>query len=65
VVVVGCVLVSGLVWPMSVVVLCVIGEHPGGVVSVVDQDVVGAFGVDGADEPLARNSSRGEFVAVS
>jgi hypothetical protein len=37
---------------MSVVVLRVLVSHRGGVVSVIDQDVVGAFGTDGGDEPL-------------
>jgi len=52
VLVVGCVLVSGLVWPMSVVVLRVLGQHPDGVVLVVDQDLIGALGTNGADESL-------------
>jgi hypothetical protein len=65
VVVVGCVLVSGLVWPMSVVVLRVFGQHPGGVVLAVDQDVVGAFGANGADEPLGVTVRAGSSWRVS
>jgi hypothetical protein len=52
VLVVGCALVSGLVRSMSVVMPRVLGQDPGCVALVVDQDAVGALGTDGADEPL-------------
>lgn len=65
VVVVGCALVSGLVWPMIVVMPCVFGQDSGGVVLVVDQDAVGALGADRAHEPLGVTSSRGECAAAS
>lgn len=54
VVVVGCALVSGLVRAMTVVMLGILDQDPGGVVSVVDQDAVGALGTDGTHEPLGK-----------
>jgi len=50
--VVGCVLVESLVRPMRVVMLRILGQHPDGVVPVVDQDAVGALSAGGAHEPL-------------
>ena len=52
VVVVGGALVESLVWPMRVVVPRLLGQDPGGVVFVADQDAVGALAADGAHEPL-------------
>jgi hypothetical protein len=52
VVVVGGALVSGLVGAMTVVMLGVFRQDPGGVAVVVDQDAVGALGADRAHEPL-------------
>jgi hypothetical protein len=51
-VVVRWMLVEALVWTVLVVVLGVAVEDRAGVVFVVDQDVVGAFAADGADEPF-------------
>ena len=63
--VVGGALVESLVRPVRVVVPRVLGQDPGGVVFVVDQDAVGALAADGAHEPLGNNSSLGEFAVVS
>lgn len=52
VLVVGGALVESLVRPMRVVVPHILGQDPGGVVFVVDQDAVGALAADGAHEPL-------------
>jgi hypothetical protein len=51
-VVVGGVLVYRLVGPMIVVVPRVLGQGPGCVVVVVDQDSIGALSADGAHEPF-------------
>ena len=62
VVVVGWALVSGLVRAMIVVMLGILDQDPGGVVSVVDQDAVGALGTDGTHEPLGKTvASRGAW----
>lgn len=45
-------MVEGLVRSVRVVVPGILGQGPGGVVFVVEQDVVGALAVDGAYEPL-------------
>ena len=52
VVVVGGALIESLMRPVRVVVPRILGQDPGGVVFVVDQDTVGALATDGAHEPL-------------
>jgi hypothetical protein len=58
-------LVSGLVGSMTVVVLRVLRQDLGGVMVVIDQDVVGALGADGADEPLGVTVRSGGSAVVS
>ena len=65
VVVVGGVLVSGLVWPVRVVVLRVLGQDLGGVVFGGRSGCGRCTRRGWCARTARRNSSRGEFVAVS
>ena len=52
VLVAGGALAESLMRPVRIVVPSVLGQAPGGVAFVVDQDTVGALAADGAHEPL-------------
>jgi len=57
----GWVLAQALVRAVVIEMVHVVVEHGAGVSFVVDQQPVGAFGADAADEPVPRSSSPGAY----